>query len=191
MNSDSTTAVCDLLKRPYARLLTPAEDGTYTAEILEFSGCYAEGDTAEEAIANLESAAASWIEAALEQGQEIPSPIAAHGYSGKIHLRLAKSIHKQAARFAERDETSLNQFFATAIAARVGAEEFYEHLAQRLLDLSMPMFAVTFVNIQKSANEGFMLPAEMQDLVWQVQETKSLSSEDSIPVDPAKVTSNG
>ncbi len=128
----------EILRKPYARILIPEEDGTYSAELLEFPGCYAEGDTAAAAIENLEKAAASWIEAAREQGQEIPEPLASYGYSGKINLRLPKSIHKQAARFAQRDDVSLNQFFASAIAARVGAEDVYERLAQRLEARLMP-----------------------------------------------------
>jgi len=136
----------EILRDPYARVLVPAEDGTYTAEVLEFPGCYAEGDTPTEAIRNLEDAAVSWIEAALEQGQQIPPPVANYGYSGKINLRLPKSIHKQAAFFAQRDDISLNQFFISAIAARVGAEEFYDRLARNLEHRLM--FTVPSVNIQ-------------------------------------------
>jgi len=124
----------ELLKKPYARILMPEVDGTYSAEMLEFSGCYGEGDTAEEAIRDLEKAAASWIDAAREQGQEIPEPLATYEYSGKTNLRLPRSIHRQAARFAQRDSVSLNQFFASAIAERVGAEELYEHIASRIDD---------------------------------------------------------
>lgn len=188
MNDKTAPSAEDILRRPYARLLTPAEDGTYTAEILEFSGCYAEGGTAEQAIANLERAAASWIEAAIDQGQDIPSPIAAHGHSGKIHLRLAKSIHKQAARFAERDGVSLNQFFSTAIAARVGAEEFYEHLARRLQ--SLPAFAVTFVNVRTSSDDRFMVPTESLGPLLQYQGTEELLQVPSLAVDPVKVSPN-
>jgi len=42
--------------------------------ITEFPGCITEGDSAEEALMNLESAAESWVEAALDMGQEIPPP---------------------------------------------------------------------------------------------------------------------
>lgn len=121
----------DYLKEPYSRVLIPEEDGTYSADILEFPGCFAEGRTPEEAYANLEKVAESWIEAVLEQGQEIPAPIEAHDFSGRIALRIPRSIHKQAAKFAEMDGTSLNQFFLTAIAARVGAWEFYERLVNK------------------------------------------------------------
>jgi predicted RNase H-like HicB family nuclease len=122
----------EYLKEPYSRVLVPEADGTYSADILEFPGCFAEGRTPDEAYANLEKVAESWIEAALEQGQEIPEPVEAHDFSGRIALRIPKSIHKQAAKFAEIDNTSLNQFFLTAVAARVGVEDFVERLSKRL-----------------------------------------------------------
>jgi len=122
----------EYLNKPYSRTLIPVDDGTYFAEILEFPGCFAEGQNPNEAYKNLEKVAESWIEAALDQGQEIPEPFATRDFSGRIALRIPKSIHKQSAKFAEMDGTSLNQFFLTAIAARVGAEEFYERLSNRL-----------------------------------------------------------
>lgn len=121
----------DYLKEPYSRILIPA-DGTYSAKVLEFHGCFAQGGTPEEAYANLEKAAEAWIETSLSMGHEIPPPLASHDFSGRIALRIPRSIHKQAAKFAEMDDTSLNQFFLTAISARVGAEEFYERLCNKL-----------------------------------------------------------
>lgn len=121
----------EILKQPYARVLVPNEDDTFSAEMLEFPGCFAQGGSPNEAIQNLESSAVSWIEAALEQGQDIPAPSANYGYTGKIALRLPRSIHKKAIQLAERDGTSLNQFLLSAIAARVGAEDFYSKLLER------------------------------------------------------------
>jgi antitoxin HicB len=127
-------AAQDYLKEPYARILIPEEEGGYSAEILEFSGCFAEGETADEAMQALERAADAWIQAALDQGQEIPPPFRNQGYGGKIALRLPKSLHRQATEFAERDGTSLNQFLVSAIAARVGAEEFYNRLTTQVFE---------------------------------------------------------
>jgi predicted RNase H-like HicB family nuclease len=110
----------DFLKRPYARCLTPDEDGGFVATIQEFPGLVAEGDSAEEALSNLDSAAESWIEAVLEMGRKVPDPVALHGYSGRVALRLPRSIHKQAAAMASNEGTSLNQFLVTAIAHYVG-----------------------------------------------------------------------
>jgi predicted RNase H-like HicB family nuclease len=126
----------DYLRRPYARVLTPDDEtGTYTAEILEFPGCIAQGETPDEAYERLESAAAGWVEAALDMGQEIPEPSDPYSYSGRIALRLPRSLHRRAAQMAERDGTSLNQFLVAAVAERVGAESLYTQMLRRLGEL--------------------------------------------------------
>jgi predicted RNase H-like HicB family nuclease len=122
----------EYLKEPYSRILIPDENGFFSAEIMEFPGCFAEGKTADEAMHNLEEAAKSWIEASLEQGHEIPEPFMNQGFGGKIALRLPRSLHRQAVRMAERDGISLNQFLVSAIAARIGSEDFYSHLIEEL-----------------------------------------------------------
>jgi len=128
----------DYLKEPYARVLVPDDDGTFFAEILEFPGCFAQGDTPNDAMDNLNDVALAWIESALELGQEIPSPFMNIGYSGRIALRLPKSIHKKASTYAERDAVSLNQFFLSAISTRIGAEDFYNRLVDRLEERLLP-----------------------------------------------------
>jgi antitoxin HicB len=110
----------ELLKKPYARLVLPDTDGTFTAEIVEFPGCISVGDTAVEALANLEKVAVDWIAATVEQGQDIPEPMESSGYSGKLVLRMQKSLHKKATLFAEREGVSLNTFIVTCLAEAVG-----------------------------------------------------------------------
>src|SRR5690348_11474643 len=91
------------LKQPYARVVIPEEDGSFRAEILEFPGCIAVGDTAPEALAQLEEVAESWLEATLARGQVVPEPMENLGYSGKFVLRLPKSLHKKATQAALRE----------------------------------------------------------------------------------------
>jgi predicted RNase H-like HicB family nuclease len=122
----------DYMKFPYSRILVPDDNGGFAAEILEFPGCFAEGETADEAMKNLENAALSWIDATMEQGQDIPEPFSVQGYGGKIALRLPRTIHRKAAELAARDGTSLNQFLLSAISARIGAEDLYNLMARRL-----------------------------------------------------------
>lgn len=129
---EKATNAKSYLRQPYARILIPEEEGGFSAEILEFPGCFAEGKTPDEAFHNLESTAESWIEASLEQGQEIPPPSANHSYAGKIALRLPRDLHRLAARKAERDGVSLNQVLVTAVAAWVGADNLFERIAHRI-----------------------------------------------------------
>lgn len=138
------------LKAPYARILIPDEEGGFTAEILEFPGCISEGETPGEALEHLEEAAKNWIEATLAQGQDIPPPSSSEGFSGKLVLRLPRSLHRQTVRMATRDGISLNQFLVAAISARVGAEDLFNRLAQR--------FGQIQVNINQTANIAVVIP---------------------------------
>jgi predicted RNase H-like HicB family nuclease len=113
-----TTA--ERLSMPYARVLIPEAGGGYRAEILEFPGCMALGDDPAEAFSELEAAAEDWLEAAVEMGAPIPPPLEETDFSGKLVLRLPKSLHRRAAVAADHDGVSLNQFIATCIAEHVG-----------------------------------------------------------------------
>lgn len=113
-------AISSYLKKPYARLVVPEDDGTFRGEVLEFPGCIAIGDTPAEAFASLEEAAKGWLRAALIRNQNIPEPVENTEFSGRLVLRLPKSLHKKAARFAEYDGVSLNQFIIASIAECVG-----------------------------------------------------------------------
>jgi predicted RNase H-like HicB family nuclease len=109
-----------ILKKSYTRTVVPEADGSFTAEILEFPGCVASGDTAAEALANIEDVALDWIAAVLEQGQNIPDPLDQANYNGKLVVRMTKGLHQRAAHIAEREGVSLNQFIVTCIAEQVG-----------------------------------------------------------------------
>lgn len=110
----------EILKKPYARMVIPDSGGTFSAEIVEFSGCIAVGSDAAEALANLEEVAKDWIEATLAQGQNIPEPMDAAGFSGKLVVRMSKGLHRRSTLCAERDGVSLNQFITTCLAEAVG-----------------------------------------------------------------------
>jgi len=121
----------ELLKLPYARVLTPDETGGYVAEVLELPGCVSEGDTAEQAVENLEDAMRGWFEVAIEDGRHIPEPLESGEYNGRILVRVPKWGHRQCVRLAEADGVSLNQWILEAIGERIGAEGFADRLVER------------------------------------------------------------
>lgn len=122
----------DYLRESYARVLIPDESGGYYGEILEFPGCFAEGDSVEETYRELENAAESWVEVRLSQGQEVPLPFSNLDYSGVISLRIPRTVHKHAAIMAARDKVSLNSFLMSAVSSRIGAEDLYSRIEERL-----------------------------------------------------------
>lgn len=128
--TEAAMGSADYLKMPYGRHVVPESDGTFRAEIIEFPGCIAVGDTAAEALGNLENVAASWLEATIARGQHIPEPTESVAFSGKLVVRLPKSLHKRAARTAAQEGVSLNQFIVSSIAEQVGYSQARPMLAQ-------------------------------------------------------------
>ncbi len=49
-------------------------DKAFIVEVPELSGCIADGETYEEAIANAKLVISGWIETAISLGREIPKP---------------------------------------------------------------------------------------------------------------------
>lgn len=49
-------------------------DESFIVEVPELAGCKADGDTYEEAIANVKLVINDWIETAIKMGRDIPKP---------------------------------------------------------------------------------------------------------------------
>jgi len=64
----------DILKKPYSRVLIPCEEGGFFAEILEFPGCFSQGETVQETYRNINEAAEAWVEACILRDIKIPEP---------------------------------------------------------------------------------------------------------------------
>jgi predicted HicB family RNase H-like nuclease len=58
-----------------------------------------------------------------ENNNNFPSPAPlAEEYSGRVTLRLSKSLHQKAAQFSVTEGVSLNQYFVTIIVEAVGGK---------------------------------------------------------------------
>lgn len=69
--------------RNYSVVLEPDSDGGYVAIVPALPGCYSQGDTEEEALANAREAIALTIEDMLNRGEVVPDP------SGEIVRKVA------------------------------------------------------------------------------------------------------
>lgn len=54
--------------------LSTEDGGGFSASVPDLPGCMSDGETPEEAIANVRDAIACWIEAANETGRPVPKP---------------------------------------------------------------------------------------------------------------------
>ena len=82
----------------------------YFATVQELDGCMSDGETMEEAAANIQEAMEGWIETKLENGFTVPNTFEVNKFSGKFVVRLPKSLHSRLAMEAEKEGVSLNQY---------------------------------------------------------------------------------
>lgn len=107
------------LNLPYKVVLYPAEEGGFVAEIPELPGCVSQGETVEEAWRMVHDAKRAWLETALEEGIPVPEP-ASDRYSGRLVLRMPKSLHRRIAELAKQENVSLNQYIVYQLARVTG-----------------------------------------------------------------------
>ena len=94
----------------------------YFAAVREMMGCTCQGATFEEVYSGIREAMESWIEDKLEKGREVPLPAEdelplenapsaeSKEFSGRVTLRMPKSLHARLSAEAKAEAVSLNQY---------------------------------------------------------------------------------
>jgi len=113
----------EYLDRPYTRILIPDEKSGYFATIMEFPGCYAEGDTPNEAIDNLERAALGWIGACMDLDLDIPEP--KEKRKNRIEVDIPVNLYDKAKLLAKQRGISLEKLINIAVAETVITDNLY------------------------------------------------------------------
>ena len=91
----------------------------WDARVEELPGCAATGPTPEEAVARVRSLMTTWFADALDTDQEIPEPRADELPSGKLLVRMPRTLHADLARAADGEGVSLNQLIVGALTSAV------------------------------------------------------------------------
>jgi antitoxin HicB len=105
------------LNLQYSITIDPDLEGGYIAQIKDLPGCLTQGETLQETISNINEAKELWLETAYEADDEIPLPSTDGTYSGKLLLRMPKSLHRRLAEAAEQENVSLNQYILFLLSA--------------------------------------------------------------------------
>ena len=94
------------------------EESYWVCEIPDLPGCVADGETPAEAIESLSEAKRLWIQARLEHGHRVPEPTNRRDYSGRLLLRMPRSLHRKLAAQSRREGTSLNMYVVSLLSER-------------------------------------------------------------------------
>lgn len=114
-------------------LIQEHDDGDYfVATIKEMPGLIATGDTAEEAISEAKDASNAWLELAIKKGYTIVEPDVSDVYknfSGKVSLRMPKTLHKRLTKLSKLEEMSLNSYINYVIGLGIESTVTYENIS--------------------------------------------------------------
>jgi len=91
-------------------------DQVHVAHCLEFPSLMAHGNTAEKALAEIESVVAASIEWMQEDGEKIPEPFGTKKYKGNLTLRIPSDLHRSIAIRAAEEGVSINQYVLSKLS---------------------------------------------------------------------------
>jgi len=153
-----------------------ADDDCFVAEFPELLGCVAHGDTREEAIATLDAFKTEWLASALEEGATIPEPKSEPTHSGKVLLRMPRTLHERAVQVSKLENVSLNTYIVQAVTEsveRIGVKQLHgllDGLLQRVLGHVVPAESLQSILVQIGVRVHAVygrkdkpLPADKQD----------------------------
>jgi antitoxin HicB len=112
--------VDELMELDYRISLHKDEDGDYIAKVEELPGCVADGRTPNKAVENLREAMKSWMLSRAEAGLHIPEPRDSSEYSGKLLVRMPRSLHEKLSVQAASEGVSLNQYIVSTLSENWG-----------------------------------------------------------------------
>ncbi|MGE5619720.1 MAG: type II toxin-antitoxin system HicB family antitoxin [Sphingomonadaceae bacterium] len=102
------------LEYPFDVIADP--EGGYVVRFPDLPGCLTQVESLDELVPMVKDAFKLWMEAAYEEGLEIPLPSRPSEYSGAIRLRMPPSLHEELAEQAADEGVSLNTWMVTLLA---------------------------------------------------------------------------
>jgi len=100
-------------------------------ELGRFSTC-AWGEAYEEAYAMLREIQRDNIQDLIEKGLDVPKPVLEESYSGRLNLRMSKSLHRRLAEVAQEDGVSLNTLIINSLHESFGYQSKDKFIETRL-----------------------------------------------------------
>lgn len=99
----------EIIQRPYRKVISGDAEEGFLIEVPDLPGCMTAGETLEEAVSMLPEAMLLWITSRLERGEPVPAPSVTPEHSGRLLVRMPKTLHRQLIERAEDEGVSANQ----------------------------------------------------------------------------------
>ena len=105
------------LKLNYPVSVVQDDEGDFIVSLKDLHGCMSDGPTLQKAFKNLDIAKRLWIKSRLAANLDVPEPKDDSSYSGRVLLRMPKSLHRDLAQKAKEEKVSLNQLINLNLTA--------------------------------------------------------------------------
>jgi len=99
------------------------EEGGYTLHCPDLPGCITCADTIEQGFNMIADAKKCWITACIEDKRQIPEPKSIDNYSGRLEVKLPKSLHKTLTERSRQEGVSVNQYCLYLLSNGVNAPD--------------------------------------------------------------------
>ncbi len=92
------------------------DDLCFIGRVDEFPSLAAHGSTQEKALKEISSVVGYVLEDLKGEGVEAPIPLSKRSFSGKLNVRMPKTLHRRLAAESEKEGVSLNTWINTKLA---------------------------------------------------------------------------
>ncbi len=114
------------------------------------------GETREEAIELALDAIEALKRAAIEEGRHFPEPIEEEEeHSGRVTLRMPKTLHRDVARAAEQEDVSINSYIVTALSKALASGGHTFSVARGWPSTSCSAFAAGIPSIGRTSDSDY------------------------------------
>lgn len=147
----------------------------WNVEFPEVPGCGGAGDTIEEAMEDAQINLNVHLDYLKENGIAVPVPDTSFHileYSGKLSLRIPKSLHRQIAENAQKDDVSINSYINNALSDYVGQVKALESVKKEAVEsIQQASFNTMLTNyLTGTAGENWHTNSETTNLIFSTME---------------------
>lgn len=107
------------LNQPWDFEFEKAPEGGYYARVKGLY-CHSFGEDLEEAAKNIKEALECHLESYLQDGEPIPEPEYFQICTGRLSIRISKSMHCKLAKIAEEEDVSISHLVNDALVKKYG-----------------------------------------------------------------------
>ena len=116
----------------YPYRVEPDEESGYVIVYPDLPGCMTQVEDAAEIGPMAEEIKALWLETARAHGLTIPPASPTPSYSGKLEVRVPRTLHRDLAESAAREKVSLGEYVAMLLTRRDSMARIEHRLAELL-----------------------------------------------------------